>query len=286
MLAAMSANSPVAVLGASGMLGRAVVARLRADGNSVIALSRSMDPTYVSWLDSSLPPPVPPDATVVGCQPVQVAEPWLRALHEINPSRRIVQMTSARSLSNLIHDPTVAAVRAADASMLHNIPSVLLLRATMIVGDGPDHNVSRLMEWAQTWGGWLRPSGATEAIQPVAARDVASALAIFCTMDEERFAQLRPHDGVLPLAGEDYYSLPELWKLVCAGIGKRAGGLPIPLGLACRVARRFVDTRTTSPFLFEMARWTENRRLEAADTWQKLGIEPTPLITIIREKQA
>lgn len=178
--------------GATGNVGRRVVARWCARGGEVVVLSRDpararRDLASTSGDVRVLPTPTTLDEArtlsreighanaLVACTPTSVAvfEPLLH-LAEIAAIERVVLLSSTRRFSRVL-DESVGRVRRAEAFARRACPQATILRPTMIIGGPRDNNVARIAGWARRWG-WLPVMGDGRAlIQPVWAEDVAAA---------------------------------------------------------------------------------------------------------------
>lgn len=175
------------VFGASGQIGQPLLARLRAAGWQVLAVSRQAHPDAdgVRWLrgDLGTPPPLPDAADAVfSCGPLDRFARWFAeggctaprivafgstSLHSKQASADAGERDLARRLASaeaLLH---AAATRRA--------ASAVVLRPTLVYGAGRDASLSRIVALARRAGGFVLPRDACGLRQPVHVEDLAGA---------------------------------------------------------------------------------------------------------------
>ena len=179
------------VFGATGAVGRAVLARLIAAGRRPLCpgrTGRDRLPTGSDWqafdLYAEQPLELPAATEIVSAGPLDGLAHWLRRCPPQRPVR-IAALSSTSAQTKLAsNDPSERrlAQRLLDAEQMviaqarRSGGSATLLRATLIYGNGPDRNLSHWTRLAQKLGRVPMPVWARGRRQPVHADDLAAAL--------------------------------------------------------------------------------------------------------------
>ncbi|WP_024891555.1 NAD-dependent epimerase/dehydratase family protein [Luteimonas huabeiensis] len=177
------------VFGASGQIGAALLARLRAAGWRVDAVSRTPpadgDDAGLRWHRGGFPgfePPSPEYDTVFSCGPLDRFSHWYAAARLRAP--RVVAFGSTslatkadaedageRALAATLRE---AEARVFEAARRHGAQATLL-RPTLVYGAARDANLCRIAAIARRCGGFVLPRDATGLRQPVHVDDLAQA---------------------------------------------------------------------------------------------------------------
>lgn len=248
-------KTPVLVLGATSLIGRHLMERLKAEGLDPIAFSRRPPPRDACWVGGDLKDPdlaerLPVAATVFSLSPIWLLPPALPALKARGMARLVAFSSTSRFTKT---DSPVAAERAVAAALAEAEQAVeawcaangvawTILRPTLIYDEGHDENVSRIARLVRRFH--VMPlSGAGEGLrQPVHAEDLAAgALAAA----HAQAATNRAYD----LVGGETVSYRVMVNRVFEGLGKTPRSLPMPtwlFGLIMRLAKPFYPGATTA----------------------------------------
>ncbi len=193
----MAAEFPIAVIGASSMVGKCLLAKLADAGERVTAYSRSeyvgQASDTVCW--RTLPLPESPAACVAISADEDIPRLWICAapiwvlpehfgLLDACRVRRVLAISStSRFTKGDSSDPQEQAVaqRLADAEALVQAWAEsrgvewVILRPTLIYGQGRDKNVCEIARFVRRCGFFPLLGGAQGLRQPIHAQDVASA---------------------------------------------------------------------------------------------------------------
>jgi uncharacterized protein YbjT (DUF2867 family) len=179
-------KTPVLVLGATSLIGRHLMDRLRAADIDPVAISRQPPAGEVCWIDADLSDPnldeaLPAVATVFSLSPIWLLPAALPAL-KANGMTRLVAFSSTsrftKQTSDVPEERAVAASLAEAEAELERFCAEqgvawTILRPTLIYDEGRDGNVSRLAGLIRRFG-VLPLSGGGEGLrQPVHAQDLA-----------------------------------------------------------------------------------------------------------------
>ena len=233
----MSGNRPILVLGATSLVGRFAVPRLRQEGFEVSALSRTQRPSEsrLTWIKGDL------DAGGVSLPPVEAAlslSPiWLlpRALPALRRAgvRRLIAFSSTSRFTKI--DSENAGERVVAERLAHAEARTIafcqaegiawtLFRPTLIYAEGQDQNVSRLAGLIRRFG-VLPLSGSGEGRrQPVHAADLAEACLLALDQPET-------HGRAYDLPGGETLTYRAMAGRVFEGLGRRPMILSLPPGL-------------------------------------------------------
>ena len=249
---ASALKTPVLVLGATSLIGRFALPRLRARGIEAWALSRTA-PDEPGWVRADLSDPelaarLPACPTVLSLSPVWRLPPALAALKAAG-MQRLVAFSSTSVLTKAASpDPYEKGMvrRLADgeeavrAFCAFNDVAWTLLRPTLIYAEGQDQNVSRLAGMIRRFG-FLPLAGSGQGLrQPVHADDLAAG-AIAAAASPA--AANRTYD----LPGGETLTYRVMAERVFEGLGRRPAILPLPEGLwrlAFAMARPFLPGAT------------------------------------------
>jgi len=177
----------VGVLGASSLVGEAVLAKLSAGGAQVFAFSRSVDERVlndVQWLNLKTCDPSRVEISTWICvAPIWVLLDYLPMLQTFG-AKRVVALSSTSVLTKLtsssVGDVEVAKrLQRAEKSLLSWLESSdtegVILRPTMIYGHGKDKNTVEIMRFIKRWGFFPLFGKASGLRQPIHVEDVVDA---------------------------------------------------------------------------------------------------------------
>ena len=175
------------VFGASGQIGRPLLARLHANGWRVTAVSRIAQPQTpgVQWLrggfDDVTHVPRGIDA-LVSCGPLDGFAEWY-ATHDVEASCVVAFGSTSVHVK---HDSPSAEERDIAARLREGEGGVqtaaaargaraVVLRPTLVYGSARDRTLTRIAALARRWGRFVLPRGANGLRQPVHVDDLADA---------------------------------------------------------------------------------------------------------------
>jgi len=274
----------VAVLGASGQVGRFAVPMLAHWGWSVLALSRHERPDRVpelpgvEWHRFEREVTARPGGVqaLLSAGPLRLATDMLRQC----PSIRDVVVVSSSSIHSK-PDSADDAEREVIAELLRQEQHILalcrerqaactILRPTLVYGAGLDHNLTRLVRWIQRRGWLPLARGANGLRQPLHAADLAEA----CV----RALEAQPGEPLVSeLCGGSTVAYRTMVEGLFAATGRPVRILAVPVGLLCAsvaLAARTPWLRGANP---EMVR-RQDRDLVFDDRLarEKLQVQPRP----------
>ncbi|MDR7231683.1 nucleoside-diphosphate-sugar epimerase [Caulobacter sp. BE264] len=272
-------KTPVLVLGATSLIGRHLMARLKDEGLDPVAFSRRPPSGDACWVGGDLKDPdlderLPLAATVFSLSPIWLLPPALPALKARGMARLVAFSSTSRFTKT---DSPVAAERAVAVALAKaeqaletwcaaNGVAWTILRPTLIYDEGHDENVSRIARLVRRFH--VMPlSGAGEGLrQPVHAEDLATgALAAA----HAPAAQNRAYD----LVGGETVSYRVMVDRVFEGLGKTPRSLPMPtwlFGLLMRLAKPFYPGATTAMG----ARMGQDLTFDSSDAARDFGWAP------------
>jgi len=271
-------DSAITVLGATGKVGRALVASLARGGQPVVAVGR--DRAKLAALDAvetrvadfddaeALTAALAEAERVVSCAHARFVVPLLAAL----PARiaRLVLMGSARKFTRF-SDEKAEAVRAGEKAYLASGRPGVMVHPTMIYGIGAENNIERVAVFIRRFGVVPLPRGGRSLIQPIHLDDVVRVLE--GALDES--------DGAvssLVLAGPEAVPYRALIEAIGRAIGRRVRILPVPAALllaASRATALVPGLPTISPG--EVRRLLEDKDFDISEMLARFGFEPLSL---------
>lgn len=280
----MEAGRTWLVAGATGAVGRCLLARLARGDEPVWAISRAAMPDSkpVCWLQVDLyaaQPPAPPAAIthLLSAGPLDGLAAWCRR-RPPPPGCRIVALSStSATVKQASADRSERAVAQRLLASEHSLGelagahgwNLTLLRPTLIYGNGADRSLGRAVRWARRLRGLPWPAAADGLRQPVHADDLAQAM-LHCANRQDLAGR------VLILPGGERLTYRQMLQrqLDVAAPGLRVRSVPRwlwrPLqGLLCH------GPPGARLLAAQLARASEDLVFEAGD-WRTLGLFPRP----------
>jgi nucleoside-diphosphate-sugar epimerase len=224
------------IFGASGQLGRPLLARLRAAGWQVLAVSRDAhgDGDGLRWLRGDCDGvPGLPDAVdaILSCGPLDAFARWYATAPVASP--RVVAFGSTSvSVKQASADPAerdlASRLRAGESGVLaaasRQGAAATLLRPTLVYGAGRDRTLTRIAAFARRSGVFALPRDATGLRQPVHVDDLADAA--FAALDA-----VGSHGRVYELPGGETLAYRDMVARVLAALQPPARLLALPAPL-------------------------------------------------------
>jgi nucleoside-diphosphate-sugar epimerase len=248
-------KTPVLVLGATSLIGRHLLDRLRAADIDPVALSRRPPAGDACWLDADLSDPhleeaLPSVATVLSLSPIWLLPASLPALKAKGMTRLVAFSSTSRftkQASDIAEERAVAASLAEAEAVVERFCASqgvawTLLRPTLIYDEGRDGNVSRLAGLIRRFG-VLPLSGEGEGLrQPVHAQDLAVGA---LRAAGSRAAENRAYD----LVGGETVPYRLMAARIFEGLGRRPAVLTLPptlFALLLKLASPFLPGATAA----------------------------------------
>lgn len=268
----------VLVFGGSSQIGRFLLPRLVASGETVLAVSRRAHAPQdgMRWLHGSLPDDLPRElprpSAVISFGPLDSFAQWLaRADFGGEPPRVIAtssmsaqtkrdsDVPAERAIARQLRDGETALAAACDR---HGAPWTVL-RPTLVYGAGLDKSLSPIARRALCTRVFPLPAG-RGLRQPVHAADIA--LAVLAALERPASA-----GRILAIGGGERLSAAVMFARVRDGLPRATLPVPLPAWLL-RAGQRFAPGRLRGPLQrLEADLIADNDELE-----RLLGIHPRP----------
>lgn len=268
--------------GLSGPVGRALLQRRQPGDPPLLGVSRQAggDVDGVRWLRACLPETPSADAlpaldAIASLGPLDQFARWFAA-QPLTP-QRVVALSSTSVISKQASpDPAerdiAARLLAAEQSLQRDCDArgsaLLLLRPTLIYGNGPDRSLSRVVALARRWRLLPLSRRARGLRMPVHADDLAAVV-----IDSLRAAA--PRRGVYALPGGETLGFSEMLRRTLAVSAPQARVLEVPdvaFRLALATARRLgLIAGATAGML---SRLDQDLLADASDARRDLGFTP------------
>jgi uncharacterized protein YbjT (DUF2867 family) len=270
----MAQDVKVAVIGASGRVGRRLVAQLAGAGSKVIAIGRSAErlaglnaATRIADLNDAdaLARALAGADRVASCAHARFAPAVLAALPR--GIERVVLTGSTRRFTRFA-DAASAEVAAAETALAVSGRPGVIVHPTMICGPDGENNVQRVAAYIRRFGVVPLPKGGRALIQPIYVDDVARSLAA---------ALFRAEAIGSPIvaAGPSAIAYRDFVVAIAEAIGRRVRILDMPAGLlvAAAAATRFLPgVPRIDPA--EVRRLLEDKAFDIGPMRTRLGVEP------------
>ncbi|TLX22545.1 NAD-dependent epimerase/dehydratase family protein [Thermomonas fusca] len=233
------------VFGGSGQIGAALLARLRAEGWQVLALSRTQraDGPGLRWLRGGFPqPPGLPEQVdaIFSCGPLDAFAQWY-AQAGIRSARVVAFGSTSVHVKHASADAgerdVARRLREAEAALFATAEArgevAIVLRPTLVYGVGRDATLTRIARLARRFGRFVLPRAAAGRRQPVHVDDLADAALAAC---RSAAAAARGYD----LPGGETLAYAEMVRrmLACLSPSPQLHLLPMPLFRMLLVAAR------------------------------------------------
>jgi len=231
----------VGVLGASSLVGRCVLSLLRAAGWQVVAYTRQAqqrDEFGVSWLvfpTGSSGRPVSQDDAVATPYWICAAPIWVLPDHfpliEASGARRVVALSSTSRFTkvgsgdtaeNVIAEKLIESEARLQAWAENRGIEWVVLRPTLIYGQGRDKNISEIARFIRRFGFFSLLGSARGLRQPIHAEDVAAACVAALRVSE---AANRAYN----LSGGETLTYREMVARVFGALGRPVRLVTMPL---------------------------------------------------------
>jgi nucleoside-diphosphate-sugar epimerase len=277
-----AAENPLLLLGATGMVGRAVRRRLARDGSVLHCVSRTPPPAEAAenthWIRADLfGEPIEFDGeSVLSAGPLDGLVAWLTRESPLG-LRHVVALSSTsvhtkqdsadpgeRELAQRLH----AAEAALAAWCAARAVNWTVLRPTLIYDDGFDGALGRVVAVARRFGAVALPADARGLRQPVHADDVAQA-ALAAFERPQAFAQAYDLPGGESL---DYRRMVARALAVAAPRARLLGLSPRVFAAVAPAARRIPALAGLTPEV--ISRMREDLVFDVGPAWRDLAYSP------------
>lgn len=282
----------IAVVGATGMTGRRVIAALRARGMTIVATGRDAAKLAalgddIEWRIGDFDRPETLPKALAGVDAVAYvahAKHTKTVLDAMAPGARLVVTGSTRVFSKL-DDPAADAVRDGLAAFAASGRKGQVLLPAMIYGAKEDRNVGRVLRFLARFPRWCPipvplPDGGRHTVQPIHVDDVAACVVA---------ALERPgSDGApLVLAGPAPIPYVRLVRECAAALGRRVIPFPVPVRALALAAGAMAKLGLKPPFdAKELTRAAEDKAFDVEPMRARLGVSPRPFAQGVAEKAA
>ena len=236
----------ILVIGASSQIGQFLVPRLRAQGESILCLSRNAPDGDTGWirgaLPDAMPASLPPLRAIVSTGPLDHLATWLSSGH-LEGIPHVIATSSMSAESKRESDVPIERdlsrrLRTAETLLSASCASRgmpwTLFRPTLVYGAGLDNSLTPLVRLARRHRVFPVPSGRGQR-QPVHADDIAVAMVAALRTPQAR-------GKTLPIGGGERLVASEMFRRVRRSTGFVTLPLPVPgiaISLAGWLAPRF-----------------------------------------------
>lgn len=271
----------VAVIGAAGMTGEAIVRCLAASGVSVRAVVRRADVRVADAAETAiadLRDHAGMETALTGCDVVvHVAGILLgrdlARIRAIKSAAALVVVSSASVRSR--HRVSARAYLEGEDAILRVRPDAVIVRPTMIYGTGRDKNVHHVLLFAQRYRFLPLFGDGLALVQPIHFEDLAEAIAVL--------ARSAPAGGRMDAGGGTAISVRDALNAVFAVLGMRPKVLPVPIGPATALARS-LDAFRGGRLAERVLRFTEDRSADNSTLIERTGVQPRSFHAGIRDE--
>lgn len=282
----------IAVVGATGMTGRRVIAALRARGHAIVATGRDAAKLAalgddIEWRIGDFDRPETLPKALAGADAVAYvahAKHTKTVLDAMEPGARLVVTGSTRVFSKL-DDPAAEAVREGLAAFAASGRKGQVLLPAMIYGAKEDRNVGRVLRFLARFPRWCPipvplPDGGRHTVQPIHVDDVAACVVA---------ALERPESDGAPivLAGPTPIPYARMVRECAVALGRRAILIPVPVRALALAAGAMARLGLKPPFdAKELTRAAEDKAFDVEPMRARLGVDPRPFAQGVAEKAA
>jgi uncharacterized protein YbjT (DUF2867 family) len=272
----------IAVVGATGMTGRRVIAALRVRGHTTVATGRNPAKLAelgddIEWRIGDFDRPETLPKALAGVDAVAYvahAKHTKTVLDAMEPGVRLVVTGSTRVFSKL-DDPAADAVRDGLAGFAASGRKGQVLLPAMIYGAKEDRNVGRVLRFLARFPRWCPilvplPDGGRHTVQPIHVDDVAACVVA---------ALERPESDGAPivLAGPEPIPYVRLVRDCAAALRRRVIPIPVPVRALALAAQVMTAIGLKPPFdAKELTRAAEDKAFDIAPMRERLGVSPRP----------
>lgn len=260
----------VAVTGAGGLTGGAVVAELAARGVRVRAIVRAAGRVHEAFETrvADLCDPGAAERALAGADVlIHVAGitlgPVLARLPALARARRVVVVSSAAVRSR--HRASAALYRAGEDALRAVRPDVTVVRPTMIYGSVRDRNVHHAIAFARRFRVLPLFGDGTARLQPIHYADVAAAVAALAEVGEP--------GTTIEAGGGAPVTLEDAARAIFAALGLRPRLMRLPLGPSAAVAMA-LERRRDGRIAERILRFAEDRTVDNAMLLAATGVRP------------
>lgn len=282
----------IAVVGATGMTGRRVIAALRARGHTIVATGRDAAKLAalgddIEWRIGDFDRPETLPKALAGVEAVAYvahAKHTKTVLDAMEPGARLVVTGSTRVFSRL-DDPAADAVRAGLAAFAASGRGGQVLLPAMIYGAKEDRNVGRVLRFLAKFPRRCPipvplPDGGRHTVQPIHVDDVAACVVA---------ALERPESDGAPivLAGPEPIPYARMVRECAAALGRTIVPIPVPVRALALAASAMAKIGLRPPFdAKELTRAAEDKAFDVAPMRERLGVGPRPFAEGVAGKAA
>ena len=292
----------VAVIGASGFIGRYVVKRLAARGAVIAAIVRDVeaakflqpmgDVGQITRLAANILDEPRLSAAIAGADAVvnlvgilyESGRQRFEAIHHAAPAR-LGALAKAAGVKRLVHISAIGAdpaspsaygrsKAAGEQALATNFPEAVILRPSIVFGP-EDHFFNRFAALAQVLPALPLIGGGRTRFQPVYVGDVADA--VLAALDEPATS-----GRTYELGGPRIYTFKALMEFILAETRRKRLLVPLPFALA-RLQAAFLECLPTPPLTRDQVRSLERDNVVApgARTLSDLGITASAVEAIV-----
>jgi uncharacterized protein YbjT (DUF2867 family) len=282
----------IAVVGATGMTGRRVIAALRARGMAIVATGRDAAKLAalgddIEWRIGDFDRPETLPKALAGVDAVAYvahAKHTKTVLDAMEPGVRLVVTGSTRVFSKL-DDPAADAVREGLAAFAASGRKGQVLLPAMIYGAKEDRNVGRVLRFLARFPRRCPipvplPDGGRHTVQPIHVDDVAACVVA---------ALERPESDGAPivLAGPTPIPYAQMVRECAATLGRHVIPVPVPVRALALLADAMAKLGLKPPFdAKELTRAAEDKAFDVEPMRARLGVVPRPFAQGVAEKAA
>ena len=234
-------STSILISGASSIIGKPLVARLRDQGEKVIEVSRAIhdDEYHCCWdlstqqlVETTLNNKKGQIHSLVHCAPIWLLPNHLPSLIEHGIKRIIVFSSTSiegKSKSTSVHEQHIvellkdAELEIWQATQIHDI-NATIFRPTMIYGYGQGFNLAFIAKIIQRFGIFPMVIGAKGLRQPVHADDLTNAVCLALLNEKS-------HGKTYVLSGSKVMTYESMVKQVFSVLGKKTKILKLPLSM-------------------------------------------------------